>query len=185
VRTVRELVENRDGDILTILSPEPARQERRHRGAPRLKSLEGSYVALLDNNKPGADIILERLGVLLQERGVKTVRRWQKSLPSGPSPYVQEAAEVADVVISGLGDCGSCSSWSLRDAAEAELLGRPTVTLVSEPFSQLVRLEAQALGVAELPIFTVPHPVATRTEEELRQLADGLLDKIVGAVMES
>jgi hypothetical protein len=170
-------------DVLTVLSPAPERARETRLGAPRVSSFEGLTVGLLDNNKPGAGAILARIAERLRERGATEVVSWRKALPSGPSPYVTDAARAADVVISGVGDCGSCSSWSLRDAFEVELMGTPTVTLVSKPFDALVHLEADSLGVPELPIFTVAHPVATRTDDELRAEADELLDGVVRALV--
>lgn len=168
---------------ITVLSPAPARVLDRRTSAERPKELTGLTVGLLDNNKPGASVILKHLGELLRQRGAAEVHYWRKALPSGPSPYVNEAAKSADIVISGVGDCGSCSSWSLRDALEVEWQGRPTATIVSEPFSQVVRMEADALGVADVPIFAVEHPVATRSDAELRQVAEGMIDALAKSLV--
>ena len=167
----------------TVLSPAPERVLLTRVRAPRAEGLEGRTVGLLDNNKPGANVILQRLADVLCERGAARVESWRKSLPSGPNPYVAVAAREADIIISGVGDCGSCSSWSLRDAFEVELLGRPTVTLVSEPFEQLVHLEASSLGLPDLSIFTVPHPMATLSEDELHAIADRLADVVNEALV--
>jgi hypothetical protein len=168
---------------LVILSPEPVRAMRNRGKADRLATLHGCKVGLLDNNKPGAAVILRRLGARLAENGASEVHLWAKSLPSGPSPYVTEAVKRTDVLISGVGDCGSCSSWSLRDALEAELLGRPTVTLVSEPFFSLVTLEAEALGIPGMNILSLPHPLATLAEARLEAIADYLFDRVVEALV--
>jgi hypothetical protein len=176
------MITTTDTHTLVVLSPEPTRRSTRRSLAPRREDLAGATVGLLDNNKPGAAVILHRLGELLRERGAAEVTYWCKALPSGPSPYVEEAGRHADVVISGVGDCGSCSSWSLRDAVDVELTGKPTVTLVSEPFRELVKIEAGSLGVPAVPIFAVPHPMATLPEQELRALADGLVEPIVDAL---
>lgn len=171
-------------ETLTILSPAPTRVRERKQPARRAAGIDGRRIALLDNNKPGATAILERLGDRLREQGATEVRRWRKALPSGPSPYVGDAGEQADIVLSGVGDCGSCSSWSLRDALDVELLGRPTVTLVSAPFAELVRIEAEALGMPDLRILTVPHPIATLPEADLHAIADDLFDRVIASVVE-
>ncbi len=170
---------------LKVLSPKPSRVSWDRKKAARLPGLSGATIGLLDNNKPGAEVILKRLAELLRERGAGEVVYWRKSLASGPSPYVKEAAARCDLVISGLGDCGSCSSYALRDALDVELLGRPTVTLVSEPFKKLVHFEAEALGIPDIPILTVPHPVATRTDAELEKWADGLIESVVKSLVVS
>src|SRR5258708_32963938 len=96
--------ESGEATTLEILSPEPTRAVERSTIAPRLGSLSGLKVGLLDNNKPGATPILKRLGVALTEHGASECLYWRKALPSGPSPYVKAAAREADVVISGVGD---------------------------------------------------------------------------------
>ncbi|MGH3758929.1 UGSC family (seleno)protein [Actinophytocola sp.] len=168
---------------LMVLSPAPSRPEDNRTSAPRPADLGGLTVGLLDNNKPGASVILKHLGELLRGRGAAEVRYWCKPHPSGPSQYVSEAAKEADIVISGVGDCGSCSSWSLRDALDVEAQGRPTVTLVSQPFLQKTRIEADALGLAGAPIFAVEHPMATRPDDNLRSEAEGLLEAITTSLV--
>ncbi|HEV7649061.1 MAG TPA: hypothetical protein VGP26_12925 [Actinophytocola sp.] len=168
---------------ITVLSPAPSRLESTRTGAPRPEGLGGLTVGLLDNNKPGASIILTHLGELLRQRGAADVKYWCKAHPSGPSPYVAEAAKQADIVISGVGDCGSCSSWSLRDALDVEAHGRPTVTLVSTPFLAKTRIEADAIGLAGAPIFAVEHPMATRSDADLRTEAESLLGAIVTSLV--
>ncbi|MFC4941951.1 UGSC family (seleno)protein [Pseudonocardia sp. GCM10023141] len=172
-------------ESIVFLSPAPARAIEARPPAERLTSLAGKAIGLLDNNKPGARPILDRLAERLVQEGAASVRHWRKSHPSGPSPYVSEAAGESDLVISGVGDCGSCSSWSLRDAFEAEATGVPTVTLVSKPFANVVRIEADSLGMPSLPIFATPHPIATLTEAELHAIADDLFESVVRAVVKA
>lgn len=43
----------------------------------------------------------------------------------------------------------------------------PTVSLVSSVFAPLAEGEALGLGLPELGVVTVPHPVATRSFDEL------------------
>lgn len=72
--------------------------------APRPASLDGIVLGLLDNNKPGARELFSGLEPRLQDLGIAEVVYRQKSHPSAPSPYVAEVAELADVVVSALGD---------------------------------------------------------------------------------
>jgi len=76
--------------------------------APRLSTLAGKTVALLDISKPGGDVFLDRIAALLTERyGVARVVRERKPAFSKPAP-----AEVLDrliaakpnAVIEGLAD---------------------------------------------------------------------------------
>jgi hypothetical protein len=55
--------------------------------APRLATLSGKTVALLDISKPGGDIFLDRLERLLVDRyGVKRVLREKKPTFARPAP---------------------------------------------------------------------------------------------------
>jgi hypothetical protein len=55
--------------------------------APRLKTLAGARVALLDISKPGGDVFLNHLEKLLKERyGVAEVLRARKPTFAKPAP---------------------------------------------------------------------------------------------------
>jgi hypothetical protein len=74
---------------------------------PRFPSLRGKVVGLLDNSKPNADTLEERLAELLKERfGVATIitRRKITAQQGAPKQYLDELAAHADFVLSGLGD---------------------------------------------------------------------------------
>ena len=83
-------------------APEPAV------AAPRLRTLAGKTLALLDISKPGGSIFLDRLAALLTEReGVAAVHRFQKPTFAKPvPPPVLEALVAAhpDGVIEALAD---------------------------------------------------------------------------------
>ncbi len=48
----------------------------------RLESLEGAKVGLFSNNKPNADVLLERIGEGLQERFGVELHHFGKEIPS-------------------------------------------------------------------------------------------------------
>ena len=64
-----------------ILNPtsEPPRPEAL--GA-RLDTLEGARIGLFSNNKPNADVLLERVGARLEERYGVELHRFTKEVPS-------------------------------------------------------------------------------------------------------
>ena len=75
--------------------------------APRPRSLEGVTIALLDNSKPNAGVLLERVGSLLAARsGAHAVRTWGKPGASiGAAPAVfEEIAAVARVALTASAD---------------------------------------------------------------------------------
>lgn len=72
--------------------------------APRLDSLRGARIGILDNCKEFADVVLRGVVEVLQrDYGVEQVRFWQKSYLGVPSPYAEEMAAQCDAVINGVG----------------------------------------------------------------------------------
>lgn len=72
--------------------------------APRLKTLRGARIGILDNCKEFADIVLRGVAEVLQrEHAVAEVKFWRKSYLGIPSPYGQEMAAQCDAVINGVG----------------------------------------------------------------------------------
>lgn len=72
--------------------------------APRLSTVRGARIGILDNCKEFADIVLRGVaGVLRREHGVAEARFWRKSYLGVPSPYAQEMASACDAVINGVG----------------------------------------------------------------------------------
>lgn len=72
---------------------------------PRLTSLDGKTIGLLDINKPRGDILLNRLEQLFNERGV-TVKRYSKPTMTRVAPLEvkQQIAQECDAVIEALAD---------------------------------------------------------------------------------
>ena len=72
--------------------------------APRLESLRGARIALLDNGKEFSDEVIDAVGtVLKREFGVKEVRLWDKEFPAKGAPFIAELAGSCDAVITGVG----------------------------------------------------------------------------------
>ena len=72
--------------------------------APRLATVRGARIGILDNCKEFADLVLRGVADVLQrDYGVADVRFWQKSYLGVPSPYAEEMAAGCDAVINGVG----------------------------------------------------------------------------------
>lgn len=73
---------------------------------PRLATLAGRTIALLDISKPGGDLFLDRLERLLRERmGVAAVVREKKPTFTRPAPpELLERIRRADAVVEALAD---------------------------------------------------------------------------------
>jgi hypothetical protein len=94
---------------MIVLSPEGKAQTSAARVAalPRFQDLRGKVVGLLDNSKPNADKLQERLEQLLREKlGVAGVIRRRKitAQQGAPKAFLDELASKADFILSGLGD---------------------------------------------------------------------------------
>ena len=94
---------------MIVLSPEGKAQTSKATVAavPRFTSLQGKTIGILDNSKPNADRLAERLAELLKERyGVANVvtRRKLTAQQGAPKNYIEELAAQADFVLAGLGD---------------------------------------------------------------------------------
>jgi hypothetical protein len=74
--------------------------------APRLSTLDGKTVALLDISKPGGSVFLDRLEqLLLEHHGVVSVVRQTKPTYTKPAPaQVLEKLRTVDAVIEALAD---------------------------------------------------------------------------------
>ena len=75
--------------------------------APRVASLQGKRVALVDNTKFNSDRLLEKIGDLLKaQHGVAETRLWRKRNASVPvdEAVVAEIRGSCDVTIAGIGD---------------------------------------------------------------------------------
>lgn len=91
------------GDI-AVYAPTGAVDTRSKVLAPRLKTLRGARIGILDNCKEFADIVLSGVAeALSREHGAAEVRFWQKSYLGVPSPYAKEMAAQCDAVINGVG----------------------------------------------------------------------------------
>ena len=72
--------------------------------APRLTTLAGMRIGILDNCKEFADIVLGGVAeVLGREYRLCEVRLWRKSYLGIPSPFAAEMAAGCDAVINGVG----------------------------------------------------------------------------------
>ena len=122
------------------------------------------FVTLLDNTKPGADVIL---GYVEENLGNRKFRWVEK--PAG-APATKEQIEIAsksEIVILALGDCGSCSSWVILDAIRLEKMGLPTISICSKKFSPFAHELAKSHGAKDLNILSLDHPIAGLPKKEI------------------
>jgi hypothetical protein len=113
---------------------------------------------------------------LLVEAGAE-VRTWRRAQgihgEEGAAKNAEYAEFVgsADVIISGLGNCGSCTAWTIKDAMSGLATGVPSMAVVTEQFDGLGQILAQDGGHPGLRRHVLPYPLDTLPEDEVRQIA--------------
>jgi len=94
-------------DEATIVSPIAEDATERLTPAPRVASLEGARVALIDNSKHNADRFLDTLATLLvRDHGVAKIERYRKVSASVPTPpeVLSRLLEASDAAVHGVAD---------------------------------------------------------------------------------
>ena len=70
-------------------------------------------------------------------------------------------------------------SCSVHDLVRLERRGIPTAGIGTEPFVDEALEQARVLGMPDLRLVYVPHPVQLLEDEEVHALADRALDAVV------
>ena len=92
-------------DVRVYLDPTSERQTIARSLAERPASLEGKVVGLLDIIKPRGDVFLDRLEVLLNEQGLRTLRFRKPTFTKvAPVDLRHEIATKCDVIVEALAD---------------------------------------------------------------------------------
>lgn len=90
---------------MDLLSPCGSVARRLSPLAPRPAALAGRAVGILDNSKPNARVLLERVAELLAVRaGTASVRVWRKPSSAEPAACLDEIARSVEVVLTGSAD---------------------------------------------------------------------------------
>lgn len=174
-----------DDDLGQLISPLGSRRSRpSHSLAPRVGSeLKGATIALLDNSKQNASVLLDEIERLLTARGIGSVLRYRKpsaAMPAGQ--IVEDLVETCDAAVNAFGDCGSCTSWCVHDSVDIERRGVPVATINTSEFAALGHFEAAALGMADLPIVVIPHPIGNLPTFIVQQHAQSAFGEIVSVL---
>jgi len=142
--------------------------------APRRARLAGARVGLLINTKRNAAPFLEEVGRLLVDRhGAASVTAHTKIAFAVPATEAElkDLATECDVVITGIGDCGSCSAAAVTDGIALEAHGIPAAVICSDAFGASADAIAGLRGAPGYRYVTTPHPVALLTAEQVRERA--------------
>ena len=158
-----------------FLDPSGGAKADTHAVAPKVETLTGLRLGLLDNSKTNAEKYLKMVADILVDRfGVGEVRLYRKEALSKPAPpdVLDRLAQECDVAITGIGDCGSCSTNSVHDGIEIEKRGIPAVAICTEAFEPGLDALAKMRGMPDYRFALVPHPLGVLFDDELRQRAE-------------
>jgi hypothetical protein len=101
-----------------------------------------------------------------------------------PEDVIKELVAGSDVVITGVGDCGSCSAAAAADGVVLEAAGLPVAAIITDSFVPTADAMAALRGAPGFRYATTAHPVAVLTEEKVKERAAQVLDQVVALLVE-
>ena len=144
--------------------------------------LRGATIGLLENTKHNASLFLSELGKLLVDRygaaGVVARTKLAFALPV-PDDLLEELATSCQAVITGVGDCGSCSGSAVADGVAFERRGIPAAVVCTDAFTVTADAMAALKGATGYRYATTAHPVAVLGPDEVRKRAEEALPQVV------
>lgn len=153
-----------------VFDPRGAVESRDAPIAPRVATLDGLRLGILDNSKWNANKLLRATAAALQDQirfaAVNYYVKHSFSKDAAPELIAQIARE-NEIVLTAIGDCGSCCSCCLRDAIALEKLGIPSAAVITTEFIRETELTRTALGMEGLVPVVIDHPVSSITMEEV------------------
>lgn len=148
--------------------------------APRKSALSGLRLGVLDNSKWNANKLLrgaiEELKNKTEFEAINYYVKHSFSKDAAPE-LIDQIIQENDIVLTAIGDCGSCTSGCLRDAIALESAGVPTAVIVTTEFVKETVLTREALGMLELEPVIINHPVSSITMEEVAQRVVQIVDQ--------
>ena len=70
----------------------------------------------------------------------------------------------------------------MRDGVKMARRGVPVVSLVTEEFWEQGNFVARSLGMPDVPRVQLPHPIAGTGEENIRRVAEDVVDQILDSL---
>jgi hypothetical protein len=138
--------------------------------AARVPVLDGLRLGILDNSKWNANKILRgsasALGESIRFAAVNYYVKHSFSKDAA-AELIQQIAAENDIVLTAIGDCGSCTSFCIRDAIALERLGIPSAAIITTEFVRETELTRTAIGMKGLVPVVIDHPVSSITQAEV------------------
>ncbi|HXK22900.1 MAG TPA: hypothetical protein VMS55_09525 [Myxococcota bacterium] len=83
-----------------------------------------------------------------------------------------EFLKTIDVAIVGLANCGSCTSWTVRDAITAARAGLPTTAVATANFETFAHEIARRGGRSGLRVHVLPYPLNERVRDDVTAIGE-------------
>ena len=152
--------------------------------APRPTSLDGLRIGLFWNGKNQGDVALTRtqdaLAKLYDGATFTSYLGDKGGLTRYASePLKQRILAECDVLVGTTADCGSCTSWLMREMAAFEERGLPTVSWVAVGFEEDARFSAEVFGCPDLPFAVVPLPFTNGDPVRIAQMVDDATPRVI------
>ena len=137
----------------------------------RKPALTGLRLGILDNSKWNANKLLRgaaaALSAQIQFAAVNYYVKTHGFSSDAPPDMIRRIADENDIVLTAIGDCGSCCSCCIRDSVALEERGIPTAPIITTEFVNETRLTRTAVGMPALRPIVIDHPVSSITDEEV------------------
>jgi hypothetical protein len=164
------MLQKLDADRLFIFDPRGRVESADTPIAPRPKALDGLRLGILDNSKWNANKLLRGAQAALEQRfrfaAVHYYVKHSFSKDAAPELITQIAAE-CDILLTAIGDCGSCCSCCVRDSIALERLGVAAACIITTEFERETELTRTAIGMQGLRPVVIDHPVSSITAAEV------------------
>lgn len=150
--------------------------------APRPAALDGLRLGLLANTKRNAEEFLEQVASFMRDQyGVTPVlaRKKLSIVHPVPTDMLEELRASCDIVVTGVGDCGSCSASAVADGVLLEQSGVPAAVICTDAFTVSADAMAEVQGASGYRYVTTDHPVASLDRNGVRARAEKTVPQIV------
>jgi len=161
-----------DANSVMIFDPRGVVESSNTPIAARPNNLDGLRLAILDNSKWNANKILRGASAALRANITFAAVNYyvKQSFSKDAAPeLIEQIARQNDIVLTAIGDCGSCCSCCIRDAVALEKLGIPSAAIITTEFVKETELTLQALGMPKFAPVVIDHPVSSLTQDEIER----------------
>jgi len=132
------------------------------------------------------DWISEQWAQKLREAGAE-VSFWRSAGRSGEEgercarEYADFISSI-DIAVVGLANCGSCTSWTVRDAITAANAGLPTVAVATKNFEAFAHEIAARGGRSGLRVHVLPYPLNEQRKDDVLPVGEAHFEPMLETI---